>query len=125
MIYGIGIDIVNIARIDRSIHKYGKTFLQKVFVPEEISYCQSKAHPAMHFAARFAAKEALSKAIKTGFSQGVCPKEIEVVKAESGQVSIRLHKKTKEVCKKLAIKNFHLSVSHEKEVAVAQVLAEI
>ncbi len=125
MIYGIGIDIVKVARLDNTINKLGEKFLQKVFLPEEVSYCQSKPYPAIHFAARFAAKEALSKAIKTGFTQGVCPKQIEIVKAKNGNVSLKLHGITKKICAELAIKHLHLSISHEKEMAIAQVLAEI
>jgi len=124
MIFGIGVDIVKVPRIEKSITKLGEKFLQKIFTSAEISYCQSKAYPAIHFAARFAAKEALSKAIKTGFTQGVCPAQIEVSKEESGNVCLELHGQTKDICAALKIKRLHLSISHEKEMAVAQVIAE-
>ncbi len=124
VIFGIGIDIVKISRIENSISSLGDKFLQKIFTPAEISYCQTKSFPAIHFAARFAAKEAFSKAIKTGFSQGVIPKQIEVAKTENDCPYLILHGKTKEICDALGVKNLHLSISHEKEIALAQVVAE-
>ncbi len=125
MIFGVGVDILKVARLEESINKLGEKFLEKIFTPAEICYCQSKSCPAIHFAARFAAKEALSKAIKTGFAQGVCPQQIEVTKNDLGSVCLQLHGQTKEVCERLQIKRLHLSLSHEKDFAIAQVTAEI
>ncbi len=125
MIYGIGVDIVEVARIQKSIEKFGDKFLQKIFLEEEISFCQCKPNPAIHFAARFAAKEAFSKALGTGFSDGVSPNQVEVVKSENGKVDIALHFETKKKCESLGIKKINLSISHEKETAIAFVVAEL
>ena len=124
MIYGIGVDIVEVSRIQKSIEKFGDKFLQKIFLEEEVNFCQSKPNPAMHFAARFAAKEALSKALGTGFCDEVSPNQIEVVRSENGRVDITLHSETKKKCESLGIKKLNLSISHEKETAVAFVVAE-
>ena len=68
MIQGIGVDLIEIHRIQSSIDEFGETFLQKIFTDSEIVYCRSRKNPAQHFAARFAAKEAVSKALATGWS---------------------------------------------------------
>ena len=77
MIVGIGVDVVEIDRI-RKIAERRKGFLSKIFVPEEIEYCQSRRNPYPHFAARFAAKEAVFKALGTGWSRGLKWSEIYV-----------------------------------------------
>ncbi len=70
MIVGLGIDIAEVDRIERAIRRYGQRFLQRIFTPAEIDYCQSKANAFERFAGRFAAKEAAMKAIGTGWKQG-------------------------------------------------------
>ena len=71
MIIGIGIDIVDLDRFQRMLDRHGKRFLAKTFSEEEIAYCQSRKNPAQHFAARFAAKEAVFKALGTGWREGM------------------------------------------------------
>lgn len=74
----LGVDIIEIDRIEKIIQEFGDVFLKKVFSEEEIKYCKSKAKPSQHFAARFAAKEAVAKALGTGFKNNLMLRDIEV-----------------------------------------------
>ena len=85
MIYGIGIDTIEVDRIARSIAVYGDQFLNRIFSPEEIRYCSGRPHAAEHFAARFAAKEAYAKALGTGVRRGFVWKDVSVTKLRTGQ----------------------------------------
>ncbi len=88
MVLGLGIDIIEIARIKKSIDKYGERFLNKVFTGEEIKYCNSKFNKYQHYAARFAAKEAVYKALASGWKEGLRWKDIEIQNDPSGMPSI-------------------------------------
>lgn len=125
MIYGTGIDIIEIARIKRSVETYAGRFEEKVFTQSEIDYCRSKADPSRHFAARFAAKEAALKSLGTGMSQGLSWKDIEVVNHhESGKPFLKLSGKGRELFVALQLKAIHISISHEKNHAIAHAIAE-
>ena len=125
MIYGTGIDIIEISRIKRSLETYAGRFEEKVFTPAEIGYCRSKADPSRHFAARFAAKEAVLKSLGTGMSGGISWKDIEVANhPETGKPSLLLSGKGKDLFVELQLKAIHISISHEKAYAVAHAIAE-
>ncbi len=87
-VLGIGIDIVETARIRSSIDRFGDRFLRRVFTQAERDYCSAMAHPARHYAARFAAKEAVSKAFGTGIGHQAGWRDIEVTRKETGQPGI-------------------------------------
>lgn len=89
MVLGLGIDIIEIARIKKSIDSYGDKFLEKVFTDEEIKYCNSKFNKYQHYAARFAAKEAVYKALASGWQEGLRWKDIEIQNDNSGMPSIK------------------------------------
>jgi len=89
MVLGLGIDIIEIARIKRSIDRFGDKFLEKVFTEGEINYCNSKFNKFQHFAARFAAKEAVYKALASGWKEGLRWKDIEIQNDTSGMPSIK------------------------------------
>jgi holo-[acyl-carrier protein] synthase len=91
MIFGIGIDIIEIERIKKSIEKFDKIFLNKIFTKTELDYCLSKKNKYQHFAARFAAKEAIAKALATGWSKGFRWKDIDIYNEESGMPNVKLH----------------------------------
>ncbi len=91
MIFGIGIDIIEISRIKRSIEKFDKFFLNKIYTQTELDYCFSKKNKYQHFAARFAAKEAIAKALATGWSKGFRWKDIEIFNEKSGMPNVTLH----------------------------------
>jgi holo-[acyl-carrier protein] synthase len=121
MVTGIGIDIIEISRIEESIAKYGDTFLSKLFTQNEIAYCKSKPFPTQHFAARFAAKEAFSKAVATGWSGEFEWKNIEVKNDPMGKPDLLLYGKTAETLTGYSV---FLSMSHSDTTVVAFVVIE-
>ncbi len=124
MIYGIGIDIIDINRIKRVIDKYGKRFKYKCFHNDEILRSEMKLNSAESYAKRYAAKEACAKALGTGLARGVFWKDIEVKNNKYGKPFIILHNNAKNFLKE----NFNcnckieLSLTDEKDFAVANVI---
>src|ERR1700742_1146551 len=90
MVIGVGTDLIEIERIEHSVARFGERFLERVFTPGEIAYCQAKKGSAESFAARFAAKEAGAKALGTGISRGVSWKEFEVKRKPGGRPTLEL-----------------------------------
>jgi holo-[acyl-carrier protein] synthase len=124
MIVGTGIDIAEVARIRRSIERFGDRSVQRVYTPGEINYCDSKANRAERYAARFAAKEAAMKALGTGWNHGVRWRDCEVMRLPGGRPTITFHGTAAEVAARLGVKNAALSLSHTAEQAIAQVILE-
>jgi holo-[acyl-carrier protein] synthase len=123
MVVGTGIDIVEVPRIAKSIERFGERFLNRIYTPSEIRYCDSKANRIERYAARFAAKEAGMKALGTGM-RGVSWKDFEVGREPTGRPTMLFHGRAAEVAKRLGVRRAHLSVSHTEEHAVAYVLVE-
>lgn len=90
MIFGIGIDIIEIERIKKSVDKFGDLFLNKIFTEIELEYSLKKKNRYQHLAARFAAKEAISKALATGWSKGFRWKDIEIYNEPNGLPKVKL-----------------------------------
>ncbi len=124
MIVGLGIDIAEVDRIERAIGRYGQRFLQRVFTPAEIDYCQSKANVFERFAGRFAAKEAAMKAIGTGWKRGVRWRDFEVVREPSGRPVIRISGVAAGFAERLGMKRALVSITHTAAQAIAQVILE-
>ena len=122
MIYGIGVDIVKISRIQDAVERWGEGFLQKIYTDNEIEYCYSKNVPFLSLAVRFAAKEALIKAIASEVR--VSLKDIEVVTSEGGRPQIKVYGKAEDFLRNKNIYRVHVSLSHEKEFGVASVVLE-
>ena len=122
MIIAIGTDIVEIARITKSLEKFGKTFEQRIFTDSERSIAEKKPSKAAHYAKRFAAKEAAAKELGTGFSDGVSWHDIEISSHASGKPLITLYGKAKALVGENA--NIHLSLSDDAGLAIAYVLIE-
>lgn len=121
MIYGTGIDIVEIKRIKEAMQKDG--FLERFFAGSEIEYFKSRKFAAESVAANFAAKEAFSKALGTGV-RGFLLREVEILRDELGKPHIALSGAAKELTNDAGIIGLYVSVSHSEEYAVAQVIAE-
>ena len=115
-----GVDIIEIPRIKQVLDRYGQRFLNRVFTPDEIAYCRGRAP---NLAGRFAAKEATMKALGTGV-RGVSWKDIEVIRADSGAPSLRLHGRAEKRAERLQMSEMSLSISHSREYAVAFVVAQ-
>ena len=124
MIVGTGIDIAEVPRIRQAIERFGARFLERVFTPGEIRYCDSKANRFERYAARFAAKEAAMKALGTGWNHGVRWKDCEVVRLPGGRPTITFQGEAAEFAAKLGVKNAALSLTHAAEQAIAQVILE-
>ncbi len=124
MIIGIGTDIIEIERIERSVARYGASFLRRVYTPLEIAYCERKKNSAESFAARFAAKEAGAKALGTGISRGVTWREFEVRRAPGHRPELHLSGRAAEIAQTLGIRRLALSLTHSRREAMAVVIAE-
>ncbi|MCU1284238.1 MAG: phosphopantetheine--protein transferase domain protein [Acidobacteriales bacterium] len=124
-IVGTGVDITEVARVAASIARFGERFLNRVFTPAEIAYCQSKKRGAAEsFAARFAAKEAAMKAIGTGLRRGVTWHDVEVAREPGGRPTIIFSGKAAEFAAKLGMRRVSLSLTHTEHQAMAQVILE-
>lgn len=121
MVRGIGIDIIEIARIRQSIERLGDHFTDKVFTSQELTYCFAKHNSFQHLAARFAAKEAVGKALSTGWSGEFRWKDVEVMNDPSGQPRITLYGKLRD---RLSTSSIYLSISHSDSHVVAMVVIE-
>lgn len=119
MIIGIGVDIVNIQRIEKAVERHGEMFIEKVFTEEEASAFNGRNLISVHLAARFAAKEAALKALGTGMSNGIGFRDIEVIIEKGKSSEIKFHGKAKELAESLGVKKIHLTLSHEGGIAVA------
>ncbi len=124
MIIGIGSDLIEIARIERSLARFGDHFLARVYTPGEISYCRARKNAAESFAARFAAKEAAAKALGTGISRGVHWREFEVRRLPGQRPELQLHGRARAIAARLGIAHLHLSLTHARTLSMAVVVAE-
>jgi holo-[acyl-carrier protein] synthase len=124
MIVGLGIDIAEIDRIEQTIARYDRSFLERIFTPAEIAYCQRHRNAAERFAGRFAAKEAAMKALGTGWRKGVRWLDIEVTRSASGKPSLALAGVAREFADKLGVRHIALTITHSGNTAMARVIFE-
>jgi len=124
MIHGIGIDLVDIRRMQDNIERFGERFAGKILSTSEMLEYSNINKPASFLARRFAAKEALAKALGTGFSNGFTFKNITIIHGQDGQPAIRCAGKMLEFMSLSRIGNSHLSITDEKDYACAFVILE-
>lgn len=126
-IYGIGVDLVEIARIARGLEKHGERFQKRLFTPAEIAYCESLAKHArvQSYAARFAAKEAISKALRVGVGPAFDWIDLEILRDANGAPACRLQGRAEVFREKSGIGEVHVSLSHTGTLAIAYAMAEI
>ncbi|HIE51580.1 MAG TPA: holo-ACP synthase [Armatimonadetes bacterium] len=124
MILGLGIDIVEIERIRRAVERFGERFLHRALTDEEWSAFVNYAHPFPHYAGRFAAKEAVMKALGTGWGGGVGWQQIVVTNRPSGEPQVELRGAAAERLKQLGGKRVLVSISHSQHYAVAVAIVE-
>ena len=117
LVVAIGVDIIEIGRIDRAMSEWQEAFLERIYTRAELE----RHHNVSSLAARFAAKEAVAKALGTGI-KGVSWKDIEILANEDGAPLVRLHGRALERSRELGIARFSISMSHSKEYAVAFVV---
>ncbi|RLC25227.1 MAG: hypothetical protein DRH56_05865 [Deltaproteobacteria bacterium] len=124
MIYGIGVDLVRIRRIEGVIRRWEDRFVNRVFTREEAAFCRRRNSPFPAFALRFAAKEAFSKAVGLGMRKGVRWRDIEVFHHPGGRPGLKLYGTCADICRQEAITGIHLSLSDEEGYGIAMVVLE-
>jgi holo-[acyl-carrier protein] synthase len=123
MIYGTGIDMIEVDRVAEKIGK-GAGFKEMVFSQQEIAYCDTKTHPFQHYAARFAAKEAFFKALGTGWVSGTAFNEVEIINDGHGKPAVNLLGETARFVATMGISKISVSLSHLKTMASAIIILE-
>lgn len=124
MIVAVGVDMIELARIQRLLEHGSDRFLQRVFTAGERDYCLSRHRPVESLAARFCAKEAVMKCLGTGWAQGVGFQQIEVLRSRDGAVAVGLHAVAAARAAAAGIRSVHLSLSHTEHHAIAFAVAE-
>jgi len=124
MIIGIGVDIVEIERFQKVIERLKDRFLLRVFTPGERSFCDSHRNSVPHFAVRFAAKEAVFKALGTGWAKGVTWLDVEILRERQDPPEIVLSGEALRLSEQKGTHNIHLSLSHTEHSAIAMVILE-
>ncbi len=119
---GLGVDIVEIERMKRILERT-PSFARRVFSCEECCYCDATAAPEVHYATRFAAKEAVVKALGTGFSRGIGVRDIEVKRSSKGRPYVVLSGRAKQIAREMGVRELPISLSYTHTDAVACALA--
>lgn len=122
-IVGIGTDITECLRIARIIERHGELFISRVYTPEEIRYCRSRKQATQHFTGRWAAKEAVLKALGTGWVRGISWRDIEIRNEPGGKPVVAVRGGAKELVQQLGITKLLVTISHCRTYAVAYVIA--
>lgn len=123
-IIGIGTDITECLRIANMIERHGELFICRVYTNGEIAYCSTRKAATQHYAGRWAAKEAVLKALGTGWRRGISWRDVEVGNLPSGAPTITLHAGARDVADSLGIRRMHISISHARSHAIAYAIAE-
>jgi holo-[acyl-carrier protein] synthase len=123
-VIGIGVDLVECARIQHSLDRFGEKFLQRVFTEGEIKYSMSMKFPARHLAARFAAKEAVSKAFGTGIGKAMGWRNIDIRKKKSGEPFLVFSGPAQELASERGVVSALITLSHTDRHAMACVVLE-
>ena len=124
MIVGTGVDIAEVNRIEAAIGRRGRPFLERIYTPAEIAYCERHRDKFERYAARFAAKEAAMKALGTGWGRGVRWLDIEVTRQSGGRPTLTLTGRAKEFADRFHVRRISLSITHSGNLALAQVIFE-
>ena len=122
-IIGIGTDITECLRIARMIERHGELFINRVYTPAEIKYCQSRKQATQHYTGRWAAKEAILKALGTGWRKGISWRDIEIRNEPGGKPMVAVRGGAKDVVEQLGITEIHVTISHCRSHATAFAIA--
>ena len=123
-ILGIGTDIVECLRIAQMIERHGELFVSRVYTDFEIEYCSARKAATQHYAGRWAAKEAVLKALGTGWRRGISWRDIEIRHDRLGAPTVLLRGGARDVMERAGIERLHISISHCRSHAVAYAMAE-
>lgn len=122
-VLGIGTDITEVLRIAQMIERHGELFVGRVYTTAEIDYCRSRRMATQHFAGRWAAKEAILKALGTGWRKGISWRDIEVLNGGGGRPTVTLQGGTREIAERMGIRCVLVSISHCRSHATAYAIA--
>ena len=122
-LFGIGIDVVEVERIESSMAEFGERFASKIFTAAERAYCESQRRPAIHYAARFAAKEAVAKAFGTGIGKDLGWLDMEIARKDSGEPELILSGVGQAYAKEKGIAEVKISLTHAHHYAAANAVA--
>jgi holo-[acyl-carrier protein] synthase len=122
-LHGIGIDVVEVERIESSMAEFGERFAVKIFTAKERAYCDSQKRPAIHYAARFAAKEAVAKAFGTGIGRDLGWLDMEIVRKDTGEPEVVLSGAGKDFAERQRIREVKISLTHAQHYAAANAVA--
>jgi len=123
VIFGIGTDIIEVKRVEKMVAK-GRQYLETIFTEKEMDYCEAKARRSEHYAARYAAKEAILKALGTGWRGGLAYSDIEITNEELGKPQVFVRGEVKVFFDHHQIQQTSISLSHTKEIAIAFIVLE-
>jgi len=121
-IIGIGYDMVEVQRIESVLSRWGDRFEKRVFTPQELEYCGNKENRFQRLASRFAVKEAVFKALGTGWQRGVGWTEIAVTNNDLGKPSVTLSGRTKQLSQQMGVRNIFVSMTHTSNYGAAQII---
>jgi holo-[acyl-carrier protein] synthase len=119
IIFGIGIDVIEVERIEEAVEGFGDRFLARIFTKVEREYCARQKRPAIHYAARWAAKEAVSKAFGTGIGEQLGWQDMEICRRASGEPEVVLHGRGETFAEENGIEQVKISLTHAKSYAAA------
>ncbi|HJL93481.1 MAG TPA: holo-ACP synthase [Woeseiaceae bacterium] len=119
MIFGIGTDIVELSRIEKTYNRFGNHFVERLLMPEENTLFSKNKNPIRFLAMRFAAKEAIVKAMGTGFSNGIWIRDIGIINKNSGKPVVVYSSRGDLMCRKLGISEIHISLTDEAGLILA------
>ena len=123
-VVSLGLDLVRIERVREVVGRRGPRFLERVFTDGERAYCERRGGRPQHYAGRFAVKEAVMKALGTGWARGVRWRDIEVVREPGQAPTVALHGRTAELARERGIARLHVTITHDAGIAAAMVVAE-
>lgn len=122
-VLGIGTDIIECLRIAQMIERHGELFINRVYTPYEIRYCSSRKQATQHYSGRWAAKEAILKALGTGWRRGISWRDIDVRNDSQGKPVVGLRGGARDLVEQLGIREMLVSISHCRSHAMAYALA--
>ena len=122
-VIGIGTDITECLRIAKMVERHADLFLNRVYTPKEIRYCQSRKQSTEHFTGRWAAKEAILKALGTGWRRGIAWRDVEILNQADGRPVVYLHGGVRSIVEQLGISSLQVSISHCHTHAIALAVA--
>ena len=122
-VIGIGTDITECLRIARMVERHGDLFINRVYTPDEIRYCRNRKQTTEHFTGRWAAKEAVLKALGTGWRRGISWRDVEILNEPGGKPIVNVHGGAKAVVEQLGITRLLITISHCRTHATAFAIA--